>query len=140
MAHRYPLRPFMEVLPRTAEVYGIAAGHITYGDALHDVTAWQNRLSESGYGSGMRIGLLVENRPLHFIILLAANRLGMAIVPINPDLRAAELEYMIGHAEPALIIAIHSRRDDLAEAAANTPVDVAVITPDAPCHRLAPAR
>lgn len=131
-AHRYPDRPFMEVLPRTAEVYGIEAGEITYAAALADVTAWQNRLSDAGYGPGMRIGILVENRPLHFIILLAANRLGMSIVPISPDLRAAELEYMIGHAEPALIVAIPARRGDLAEAVSHAGIDLSVITPDDP--------
>ncbi|MCB1292912.1 MAG: AMP-binding protein, partial [Mycobacterium sp.] len=58
-----------------------------------------------------------ENRPDFFLIWLALNRLGASAVPINPDLRAAELEYLIGHAEPALIISIPSRIDELQAAA-----------------------
>ena len=131
-AHRYPDRPFMEVLPRTAEVYGIEPGEVTYGAAMAEVTAWQERFADAGYGAGMRIALLLENRPLYFMILLAANRLGMSVVPINPDLRAAEQEYMIGHAEPALIIAIPARVKELQAAVKAAGVAAEVITPDDP--------
>lgn len=112
-ADRAPERAFMEVLPRTAAVYGIAAEELTYEDAMDEVEHWIEQLSAAGYGPGMRIALLLENRPVYFLILLAANHLGMSVVPINPDLRSAELEYLIGHAEPALIIAIPSRIADL---------------------------
>jgi acyl-CoA synthetase (AMP-forming)/AMP-acid ligase II len=107
----------MEVLPRTAAVYGIATEEITYEDAMDEVDHWADRLADAGYGAGMRIGLLLENRPVYFLILLAANRLGISVVPINPDLRAAELEYLIGHAEPSLIIALPTRTKDLQAAA-----------------------
>ena len=131
-AHRYPDRPFMEVLPRTAEVYGMTPGEITFAQAIAEVTAWKNKLSDAGYGAGMRIALLLENRPDHLLILLAANRLGMSIVPINPDLRSAELEYMIGHAEPVLIIAVSTRVQELAKAAQNAGINLSVVTPDDP--------
>ncbi len=134
-AHRYPERPFMEVLPRTAEVYGIDAGEVTYGAAMAEVTAWQKRFAEAGYGAGMRIALLLENRPLYFMILLAANRLGMSVLPINPDLRATEQEYMIGHAEPALVIAIPARVEELQTAVKNADVEAKVVTPADPLPR-----
>ena len=129
-ASRWPDRPFMDVLPGTAEVYGIDAGEIRFDAALRDVDRWSEALTAAGYGAGMRIALLLENRPLYFLILLAANRLGMSVVPINPDLRAAEMEYMIGHAEPALIIAIPSRVEALRDVVQATGLDLAVITPD----------
>lgn len=116
-ADRWPDRPFMEVLPRTAEVYKIATEEITFEDAMDEVDHWADMLSDAGYKAGMRVALLLENRPVYFMILLAANRLGISVLPINPDLRAGELEYLIGHAEPALIIAIPARIKDLQDAA-----------------------
>ncbi len=127
-AAQWPDRPFMEVLPRTAAVYGIAAEEITYDDAMDEVDHWADRLSDAGYGAGMRIAMLLENRPVYFLILLAANRLGASVVPINPDLRAAELEYMFGHAEPALIITIPDRKTDLQAALSAAGVRAKAIT------------
>ncbi len=125
---RWPDRPFMEVLPRTADVYAIAVEEITYGDAMDEVEHWIEQLQRAGYGAGMRIALLLENRPVYFLILLAANRLGMSVVPINPDLRRAELEYLIGHAEPALIIAIRPRIADLQAAIEAAGIRASAIT------------
>ena len=127
-ATQWPDRPFMEVLPRTADVYGIEAEEITYDDAMDEVEHWIEHLGDAGYGAGMRIALLLENRPVYFLILLAANRLGISVVPINPDLRSAELEYLIGHAEPALVIAIKSRVADLQTAIDATDVKAKAIT------------
>ncbi|MDU8926733.1 AMP-binding protein [Alisedimentitalea sp. MJ-SS2] len=114
---RWPMRSFLNVLPGTARAYGISAGEISYAAAAGIVEDWGSRFRAAGYGPGMRIALLLENRPDYFLIWLAANRLGMSVVPINPDLRAAELEYLIGHAEPALIIATRARQGELRRAA-----------------------
>ena len=70
----------------------------------------------------------VTDRPTTDIAAIdAANRIGASVVPINPDLRAAELEYMIGHSEPALIISIPGRIDDLRAAVAASGLEAAVI-------------
>ncbi len=45
--------------------------------------------------AGQRVGLLLENRPAFFEHWFALNALGVSVVPINPDLRAGELEYLI---------------------------------------------
>ncbi|MGB0440761.1 MAG: AMP-binding protein, partial [Paracoccaceae bacterium] len=113
----HPERPFLNVLAGTAQVYGMEPGEISYGAALRQVDAYAVAFEEAGYVAGMRVALLLENRPVFFVIWLALNKLGASVVPINPDLRAAELEYMIGHAEPALIVAIPSRQAELAAAA-----------------------
>ncbi|MGI9354186.1 MAG: AMP-binding protein, partial [Rhizobiaceae bacterium] len=90
----YADRPLFNTLPSTAEIYGIGAGEITFAQAAAQVEAWAERLAAAGYGTGMRVGLLLANRPEFFIIWLALNRLGASVVPINPDLRSGELEYM----------------------------------------------
>ncbi|MEC9403884.1 MAG: AMP-binding protein, partial [Pseudomonadota bacterium] len=96
-AEKYPDRPFLNVLPGTADIYGRPPGELTYGTARQEVDALARDLMQAGYGAGMRVALLLENRPTFFLHWLAVNRIGGSVVPVNPDLRAAELEYLIGH-------------------------------------------
>jgi acyl-CoA synthetase (AMP-forming)/AMP-acid ligase II len=95
------------------------------------VDAIAQRLTRAGYGAGHRVMVLLENRPAFFLWFLALNRIGASIVPVNPDLRAAELTYMIGHAEPALAVAISDRAPDLEKAAQAAGITMPVIAPDA---------
>ena len=120
----WPDRPFLNVLPATAEVYGIATEEITYSTAAHQVEQLAADFVRAGYTAGMRVALLVENRPKFFLVWLALNKLGLSVVPINPDLRAAELTYLIGHSEPALVVATAMR---VAELKAAAPIPVPVI-------------
>jgi acyl-CoA synthetase (AMP-forming)/AMP-acid ligase II len=129
-AARWPERPLVNVLDETAGIYGIDAGEITYSEAATMVDALSARLRDAGYAKGQRVMLLVENRPDYFIWWLALNALGLSVVPVNPDLRAAELAYMVGHAEPALAVAIPARAADLREAAQAAGVVMPVIAPD----------
>ena len=128
-ARRWPERSVLNVLPGTAEVYGIEAGDITYGAALAQVDGLAEGFTAAGYDAGMRVALLLENRPVFFLNWLALNRLGVSVVPVNPDLRLAELGYLIGHAEPALIVAIPSRKGELRAAAKAAGVALDVIGP-----------
>lgn len=128
-AARWPERPVLKVLPGTAETYGIDFGSISYADFLNEIDNRAEALEAAGYGAGMRVAVLLENRPAFFAIFAALNRIGASIVPINPDLRAAELEYLIGHAEPALIVALPIRQAELRDAADAAGIEAAVIGP-----------
>ncbi|ETX30287.1 crotonobetaine/carnitine-CoA ligase [Roseivivax isoporae LMG 25204] len=128
-ATRWPARPVLNVLPETAEVYGIPAGEIAYGAAAERIAAQRAAFAAAGYVAGQRVMLLLENRPDFFLTWLALNGLGLSVVPVNPDLRAAELEYMIGHAEPAAAIAIASRVADLSAAAEAAGIAMPVVAP-----------
>ncbi|TWG98282.1 acyl-CoA synthetase (AMP-forming)/AMP-acid ligase II [Mesorhizobium sp. J18] len=128
-AERFPERPFMAVLPETADVYGIEAGEIMYGDALGRIRNLTGRYMAAGYGPGHRVGLLLQNRPDFLFHWFALNALGASVVPINPDLRAAELEYLIGHSEMVLAVAIPSRAGDLKQAAKAIGSSLEVVTP-----------
>ncbi|WP_394063096.1 AMP-binding protein [Alcaligenes sp. WGS1538] len=116
-AQRWGDKPFVCTLPETAEIYGIPAGELSYGQALERIDALRADYAAAGYGHGHRVGILLENRPVFFLHWFALNSLGVSIVPINPDLRAAELEYLIGHSEMIMAIALPSRHQDLVEAA-----------------------
>ncbi|WP_044562915.1 AMP-binding protein [Azospirillum sp. B4] len=116
-AVKYSGNPFLNVLPETAGIYGIDAGEITYATMLARVLARQEALRAAGLGKGARIGLLLRNRPDFIEFWFAANGLGVSVVPINPDLRRSELEYLIGHSEMDVAIVLDDRRAEVAAAA-----------------------
>ena len=126
-AARWPAHPFLQVLPETAAVYGIEAGEITYAAAAARVAALAARYRAAGYGAGHRVGLLLENRPDYLLHWFALNALGASVVPINPDLRSAELEYLIGHSQIVLAVAIAPRQAELRAASGS---GLAVVGPD----------
>ncbi len=116
-ARRVPELPVLHVLGETAAAYGIDAGEIGYAAALAKVDALRVAYEAAGWGTGHRVGLLLENRPDFLFHFFALNGLGASIVPINPDLRAKELEYLVRHSEMALAIAVPARHPDLRAAA-----------------------
>lgn len=128
-AGRHPERPVFNVLGETAKIYGIEPGEVSYREVQGQVTELAAALQQKGYGPGFRIMLLLENRPDFFIWLLALNRIGASVVPVNPDLRHSELTYMAGHSEPSLIVGLAARCDDLAAAAKEADLSVSVIAP-----------
>lgn len=131
-ATQWPDRPLLNVLPSTASVYAIDSSELTYAGVLSEADALADKFSQAGYGCGMRVALLFENRPVFFSLFLAFNKLGVSVVPLNPDLRVAEFEYLIGHAEPALVVAIASRVDELRTSVNASGIDAPVITLDDP--------
>ena len=128
-AERFADRGFVTILPETAGAYGIEAGTLTYGSTLTAVRALAATFRAAGYTTGHRVGLLLQNRPDFIVHWFALNGLGVSVVPINPDLRAAELEYLIAHSRMVLAVATPDRVGDLRDAAAATGAALAVITP-----------
>ncbi len=129
-ARRWGNRPFLQILAETAAVYDIASGEMTFAEALTDVERLRDGYAKAGYQPGQRVMLLVENRPAFFLHWFALNALGLSVVPVNPDLRAAELEYMAGHAEPALAVAIRSRIAELRAVSQRSGVNFPVMALD----------
>jgi acyl-CoA synthetase (AMP-forming)/AMP-acid ligase II len=85
---------------------------------MHErIVALRAAYAAAGYGHGHRVGLLLENRPAFFLHWFALNALGVSVVPINAELRSAELEYLVGHSEIALAVALPARHDALHAAA-----------------------
>ncbi|MGB0410478.1 MAG: AMP-binding protein [Pikeienuella sp.] len=81
------------------------AGDLNYAEAEVEVAALANALANAGYGSQTRIALLLGSCPAHYLVKLAANRIGASIVPINPDYRPAELAYVLEDSGAELAIA-----------------------------------
>ena len=130
-AAQYPDHDFLVVLPETAQIYGIDAQTLRYGEALARVDALAARYRAAGFGAGHRAGLMLENRPAFFLHWLALNALGVSVVPLSTELRAAELEYITGHSELDLAVAPATRHADLHAAALAAQRSVAICAADA---------
>ena len=64
-----------------------------------------NGLAERGIGEGMRVAVMLDNHPDLVCLFFALAKLGAVHVPVNTRLRGDPLAYLLGHAEPAMVIA-----------------------------------
>ncbi len=122
-AARTPQADFLFTESVTARAYGIATGPIGWADAAAKVDGLRAAYANAGHGHGHRVGLLLDNRPDFLFHWFALNALGVSVVPINSELRSAELTYLIGHSEIQLVVSLPHRHDDLRAAAAQAGVD-----------------
>ena len=76
----------------------------TYGSLATAVERFAASLKELGLKSGDRISLLLPNCTPFVIAYYASARLGIVVVPVNPLLKPAELEYMWRDAEVKLVV------------------------------------
>jgi acyl-CoA synthetase (AMP-forming)/AMP-acid ligase II len=130
-AARTPGAPFLHTEAVTARAYGIAAGDTGWAAAAAEVARLRAAFAAAGYGHGHRVGLMLENRPAFLFHWFALNALGASVVPISAEMRAAELEYLVGHSEIALAVVLPGRGADLEAAAekAGRPLAVAELHP-----------
>jgi acyl-CoA synthetase (AMP-forming)/AMP-acid ligase II len=83
----------------------------TYAEALERIGDIAARYRSRGYGRGHRVALQLENRPEFPLHFLALNSLGASVVPLNPDYRAAELEYVLEHSEASAHVTAQNLED-----------------------------
>ena len=114
---RSPTSDFLYIESVTADRYGLQPGPITWQQAADRVSSLSEAYKLAGYGHGHRVGLLLENRPEFFFHWLALNALGVSVVPINIEMRSAELAYLIEHSEIGMVVTLPERREILARAA-----------------------
>jgi acyl-CoA synthetase (AMP-forming)/AMP-acid ligase II len=95
-AAAHAAKPFLEFLPQRIR--------FTYAEALERVADIAARYRARGYAPGHRVALLLENRPEFLLHFLALNAIGASVVPLNPDYREAELNYVLQHSEACLVI------------------------------------
>lgn len=137
-AAQAPQADFLFVDAVTAEAYGIAGGAISWAQAAAEVERLRASYAAAGYGHGHRVGLLLENRPAFLFHWLALNGVGASVVPINAEMRAAELEYLIGHSEICLAVTLPQREAALRAAAQAAGVRCGTVVLDANDLPLAP--
>jgi len=129
-ARRTPGAEFLFTESVTAQAYDIAPGAILWGDAAAQVERLRAAYANAGYGHGHRVGLLLENRPAFLFHWFALNALGVSVVPINAEMRSAELSYLVGHSEIGLAVTLPHRAADLRAAAKTAGIPFETMGPD----------
>lgn len=79
----------------------------TFDDFSHDAAAHSAELLRLGVLQGHRVALLCSNRPEFLRSLFAIWAIGAIAVPVNPGLAPPEIQKIIDHCEPALVMVEH---------------------------------
>lgn len=112
---------------------GVAARELTFDEVRRHCDVLVARWNAAGFGPGHRVALMLGNQPEHFVAHLALNALGASAVPLNPDLTAHELSYVLEHSDADLVIAAPALSETVARALARLPHSLACVTLDEPC-------
>ncbi|MEC9347690.1 MAG: long-chain fatty acid--CoA ligase [Pseudomonadota bacterium] len=83
----------------------------TYVQMNARVDACSNWLRSLGVGKGDRVAMLAHNTSDHFEVQFACRRIGAIFLPLNWRLAVPELEFIVGDAEPKVLIAGAEFRD-----------------------------
>jgi carnitine-CoA ligase len=71
----------------------------TYAQMEVNANRLANFLLKHGGGKGQGIGIFMKNSPRFLDIFFGAQKIGMYIVPINPELKGDNLKYVIEHSD-----------------------------------------
>lgn len=108
--------PLLAVPRRNDRDYYPEGVEFSYAQVEREVHALADRYEQAGYGHGHRVALLLENRPEYFMHMLALNREGVSVVPINPDYHLDEVRYLLDHSDAELVVSVRRRVADMERA------------------------
>ncbi|MEX1036150.1 MAG: AMP-binding protein [Sneathiella sp.] len=127
-ATRYQDNAFVCVPAYEKRGYHPEGVEFTYGEAAGEVERLRQMYKKAGYGHGSRIAYLLENRPDYLLHMLAANALGVSVVPINPDYLQDEMLYLLEHSDVDLVVTIGERARDVQAVAQKRARPLPVVT------------
>ena len=125
---RYAHNSLLAIPANRKRSYLPEGAELSYGEVGALVDQLKALYQAAGYGVGHRVGLYLESRPEHMLHKLAMNSLGICCVPINPDYRRRELNYLIDHAQLDLIVCLPERLAAIQESLQGTRTQPAVVT------------
>ncbi len=79
---------------------------LTYGELNEAARRTAELLIQRGVKSGDRVALLCPPRAEALIAFFACCRIGAIWVGLNPKYKAPEIQYIVGHAQPKLILSV----------------------------------
>ena len=85
---------------------------------------------DNGYGNNLRVATLLGSTPAHYIVKLALNKIGVSVVPINPDYSPDETAYLLADSGSVLAICAEHYMKQLKTAIAYKDLSVPIITYD----------
>jgi long-chain acyl-CoA synthetase len=89
-------------------------------------------LTAHGVNAGDRVGVMAPNVPEFAVIYFGVLRAGGVVVPMNPLLKAREIEFYLGDSGARLVFAWHTAADEVDAAAKRLPgVEAVAVIPSA---------
>src|SRR5438874_3312796 len=77
----------------------------SWADAAREIKELAHGLAALGFRRGDKLGIIGDNRPRLYWSITAAQCLGGVPVPVYQDAVAAEMEYVLDHAEVRFVLA-----------------------------------
>ena len=91
---------------RTSDATALVCGatRLSFAELMADVRALAGRLAERGVGAGDVVALLLPRRAESVVALFAVLTAGAAYLPIDPDLPASRVEFVLRDAAPTVVV------------------------------------
>lgn len=89
----------------------------SFADLESATARYASLISDLGVQRGDRVAVQVEKSPEALFIYLACLRSGFVFLPMNTAYRTDEVDYLVGNAEPALMVCEPVREDEMLEIA-----------------------
>jgi len=86
---------------------------LTYVDALEMAARMANALQQRGVVAGNRVAVQVGKCPEAIMLYLACVEAGAVFVPMNTAYTMAEVEYLVGDAQPRVLVVSPERGDEM---------------------------
>ncbi len=109
---RWGDRPAYAVPPMAGRAYHPDGKEYSWNEVAQGVEKMRTIYARAGFGMGHRVAILFDQRPEFFFHYYALNSLGCSVVPINPDYRKEEIQYVVEHSESSLAISVDKRIGD----------------------------
>ncbi len=103
---------------------------LTYDELLEGARRVAALLKAHGVGAGDRVGLVLPNVPPFPVLFYGAVSIGAVVVPMNPLLKAREVEYYLKDSGASIVFAWHAMADEARKAAAAVDIDCVAVDPE----------
>src|SRR5215203_2272666 len=105
---------------------------LTYGQFRDAALRVGASLRAKGVEPGDRVGMVLPNVPSFPVVFYGALLAGAAVVPMNPLLKAREVEYYLRDSGARVVVALESSADPVAEAAGTVGIEAVTVGPAMP--------
>ena len=133
-ASAYSDNLFLHIPEQATAAYRDGPVDLTYHETLDQVSVLSARYGDAGYGPGHRVALVLENRAEFFLHFLALNRLGVSIVPVNPEFPHDSIAHIICHSDSCLVVALPEHKKKLERSIGSVGRAIPVTVSDRPEH------
>ncbi|MEO0326443.1 MAG: AMP-binding protein [Myxococcota bacterium] len=89
------------------------ARELSYRDLAFVAARLARRFEAAGVGAGDRVAIILQNQPDYLVTLCALFLRGAIAVPLDYKLTGPELETLLGHAKPKVLVTEHASWRDL---------------------------